>query len=61
MMLEIVFKAVHISTYHNGIADSISRMQWTRLKQLAPEAAVDPEPIPQTFQNLLSEMKLNDW
>ena len=61
MMLEIVFKAVHISTYHNGIADSISRMQWTRLRQLAPEAAVDPEPIPQTFQNLLSEMKLNDW
>ena len=60
MQLEIVFKAVHISTKYNSIADSISRMQWTRFRKLAPMAVVNLEPIPLTFQKLLLEQKLSD-
>lgn len=60
MKLEICFKAVHITSKCNNIADSISRMQWTRFKQVAPWAAENPEPIPQIFSCLITKMKLRD-
>lgn len=60
MKLEICFRAVHISSESNEIADSISRMQWTRFRQLAPEAEENPEPIPLSFSYLISKMKLKD-
>lgn len=60
MKLDIVFKAVHVSSKSNDIADAISRMQWDRLKRLAPGASKEPEPIPSSFLSLILGMKLSD-
>lgn len=59
MKLNIIFKAVHVSSKSNGIADAISRMQWDRLKRLAPGASTDPVTIPSSFHSLISGMKLS--
>ena len=60
MKLDCWFKSAHILTKCNGIADAISRMQWTRLRMLAPEAEEKPEPVPVQFQYLISKLKLID-
>lgn len=60
MKLDVLFKAVHITSKCNGIADSLSRMQWQRFRRLAPEAEVDPEPIPIHFQSMICNMRLQD-
>jgi hypothetical protein len=36
------FKAVHISYVHNAIADSLSRGQFQRFRELAPTAELKP-------------------
>ena len=57
----IVFKAVHISTHCNSIADSISRKQWDRFRELAPEAKMEPKQIPDSFHSLMYSLKLHDY
>ena len=44
--------AVHIPGKHNDIADAISRFQYQRFRQLAPEADISPYPIPEIVLTL---------
>lgn len=60
MVNSINFKAFHISTNLNCIADSISRKQWDRFRQLAPGAKELPQPIPQSFHTMICNLKLVD-
>lgn len=45
----ILFKAKHIPGKKNVLADSLSRLQMSRFRDLAPSAQVDPSPIPVAF------------
>lgn len=60
MLSNMQFKACHIEGRFNCVADAISRKQWDRLRLLEPTADVLPCPIPQEFQNLISNLKLED-
>ena len=60
MRYGIVFRAVHIGSKSNAIADSISRQQWARFRRLAPEAVRGPERLPSGFLQLISNMKLQN-
>jgi len=58
MRNNIIFKAVHLSSKENFIADLISRKQWNKLPadvQLSPI----PEVIPASFRTMISDMKLS--
>ena len=56
----ILFRAEYISTKSNIIiADAISRKQWARFRQAAPNATTNPQPIPQSFNNIISSLDLN--
>ena len=44
--------AVHIPGKHNDIADAISRFQYQRFRQLAPEADISPYRIPEIVLTL---------
>ena len=44
--------AVHIPGKHNAIADAISRFQYQRFQNLAPDADISPFPIPQIVMTL---------
>ena len=57
MQYNILFRAVYIPTKLN-IADSISRKQWDRFRQVAPRADHFPLPIPSAFTNLISSLYL---
>ncbi|XP_053402664.1 uncharacterized protein LOC128557986 [Mercenaria mercenaria] len=57
----IVFKALHISTHLNSIADSISRKQWDRFRNLAPDANQEPQQIPDRFRSMIYNLKLHDY
>ena len=59
MKYNIMFKAVHVSSRDNVIADSISRKQWGRFRQAAPEAENEPLAIPQGFLSVLSNLRLD--
>lgn len=61
MTFGITFKAVHISSKENAIADSISRKQWSRFKALAPEAKGEPLGVPREFQKLIYSLKLESF
>ena len=53
----------HIFTYHNATADALSRFQMSRFRQLAPEAHLQPTPIPEdvwTLGNHLERAKASD-
>ena len=60
MSYNIVFKAVHIASKSNCIADAISRQQWKRFRVLAPNALLDLEAIPLVFRHLISGLSLED-
>lgn len=60
MQFGILFKARHITTYCNDIADSISRKQWARFRQLAPEAKQSPQALPESFLSKISGLNLSD-
>ena len=47
------FKAIHLSSVTNIIADSLSRGQLEKFKKAAPAAEVEPTPVPQEFWDLL--------
>ena len=57
----IMFKAQHIIGKENNIADSLSRKQFQRFIQLAPEADKDPESLPEEFLAMMSEMKETNY
>lgn len=59
MNYNIQIKCSHIAGSTNEIADSISRFQWTRFRQLAPEADTFPTPIPSEFWPLLDLKLIN--
>ena len=46
LQLNLVFRAEHISGADNGIADSLSRFQMDRFRDLAPNAAATPMQVP---------------
>ncbi len=47
------FKAMHISSVCNTIADALSRGQMLRIRELVPNAENLPKKIGQEFLNLL--------
>lgn len=49
MLHNIQIKAVHVFGFDNGIADSVSRMQWKRFRQLAPDADLHPTQVRSVF------------
>lgn len=53
----IQFKANHIPVKLNQIPDSISHKKWDTFRRLAPAADTQPQPIPEQFQTLLSQLK----
>ena len=46
------FQAVHVLGKHNNIADSLSRCQMERFRQLAPQFRTSPDPIPACLLHL---------
>ena len=49
LLFNIIFKAQYINTKSNDIADSISRCQWHRFRNLAPQADPEATPLPWLF------------
>ena len=48
----IVFRAEHLSSIQNDITDSLSRLQMARFRELAPEADLEPKPVPDHLWNI---------
>lgn len=57
----IIFKAMHIPSHLNSIADSISRKQWDRFRVLAPDADKEPQQIPARFRSLIYSLRLKNY
>ena len=57
MKNNVVFKAKHISSVDNKIADSISRKEWQRFKELVPTARSFPEKLPQELVSWICSCK----
>jgi hypothetical protein len=57
MLNNVVFKAKHIASVDNDIADSISRKQWQRFRELAPTAKSIPEIPPRDLINMIYNLK----
>jgi len=53
LVFNIQFRAKHLFSFENKIADSISRGQVARFRELAPTAEEFPSTIPAEFWNLL--------
>ena len=51
--MNIVFRAVHVCGASNKIADALSRFQFQKFHQLAPEADLDSTPVPVHLWNIL--------
>ena len=49
------FKAVHISSVNNAIADSLSRGQFQKFRELAPLAELKPMTVPGESWGLLRQ------
>jgi hypothetical protein len=47
-------KAFHISSANNCVADALSRGQFQKFKELAPEADTFPTAVPMEFWSLLN-------
>ncbi|XP_061191730.1 uncharacterized protein LOC133199966 [Saccostrea echinata] len=54
LQYNITIKAQHIPTKQNSIADCISRSQWTKFHQLAPDAEQWPTQLPPQIWNIWS-------
>ena len=53
------FKAVHISSVNNAIANSLSRGQFQRFRELAPPAELKPMTMPWEFWSLSRQSSTN--
>lgn len=60
MLLSCQFKAVHVFGYNNVLADSLSRKQFVRFQLLVPSARTKPDPVPEAFARLISQVNLLD-
>lgn len=60
MLNDIQFRAFHVDSVNNGVADAISRQNWYKFRQLAPWADQESVPVPELFLTLLSTVKLED-
>jgi hypothetical protein len=60
MLYGMQFKSLHIEGRFNCIADSMSRKELWKLKELDPDLQELPETIPQEFLDLISGLKLAD-
>lgn len=56
MTYNVQFKAFHIESAKNGIADSLSRFQMKRFRRLAPTADQSPIPVPEEFLATISAL-----
>ena len=54
MMGHFHMKAFHISSANNCVADALSRGQFQKFKELAPEADTFPTAVPMEFWSLLN-------
>ena len=61
MQYEIVFKAFHVSSKSNSLADAISREQWSRFFAQDPEADPKPQEIPASFLSVISRVEPKDF
>jgi hypothetical protein len=52
MMGHFHMKAFHISSANNCVADALSRGQFQKFKELAPEADTFPTAVPMEFWSL---------
>lgn len=57
MLHNVLFKAKHIASIDNNIADSLSRKQWQQFRKLAPMANTFPEPIPKQLVSMIYNFK----
>lgn len=57
MRNNIQFRAVHIFSSKNPIADALSRFQMVRFRELAPHASQTPADIPVEFWEVISSLK----
>ncbi len=48
----IYIRAIHVAGKHNPIADAISRFQFQRFRNLAPDADISPCTIPELVMTL---------
>lgn len=52
LQLNLTVRAEHIAGINNGIADSLSRLQFARFRELAPEAEQNPADMPDYLWNI---------
>jgi hypothetical protein len=52
LKLNILIKATHIFGRNNEICDALSRFQLTRFRELAPEADLHSQPVPEFLWNI---------
>lgn len=57
MLHNVLFKAKHIASIDNNIADSLSRKQWQQFRKLAPMANTFPAPIPRQLVSMMYNFK----
>ncbi|CAC5357929.1 unnamed protein product [Mytilus coruscus] len=57
MLFNMQFKAVHIEGRSNVFADAISRKHWHRFRMVASQVESEATPIPETFLQLISDLK----
>ena len=60
MQLNMTFKAFHLPSHANKVADSISRCKWALFRELAPYAEPLPMPIPESFRRTICAVGLTD-
>ena len=53
LQLILTVRTEHISGFHNGIADSLSHLQFARFQELAPEAEQNPAGMPDYLWKIL--------
>jgi hypothetical protein len=53
--LNIIIKANHVPGRFNGICDALSRFQLTKFRELAPQADLNPCPVPGFLWNIFNQ------
>ena len=54
LKLNIAIKAQHLSGCLNRVADSLSRLQFQKFRELVPDAEPTPTPVPNHLWNIFS-------
>ena len=56
LQFNVIINSSNLRDSENQVTDAISRMQWDKFRELAPEAKPYPAEIPTDFLKLLPEM-----